>query len=280
LYFLGKKSYTNKYFAACTVLTVTFLSVVFVILFMPVFKGTVVRTELLKAPFSTPAGVPLYNRQDGQESKSPGAVGQFFGRQVHEEAPQLNVTAFVDQFSEIEVLGSRVCTSSRNPTSFLSCWVKGRDAALLTSSCRAFSSTRALSPSYGYSSWTRLTLEAAADVGETIDFPEDSKIACQLYYDDRSAPTADQSILVSTKSRWGYSLNEASGELESSRLESGPRDAAFMVVQKGFPNHMHVKVNEITQNSVSTNGEKDEKFHMYYSEEGYPDNIPYRVNQT
>ena len=54
-----------------------------------------------------------------------------------------------------------------------------------------------------------------------------------------------------------------------------------MVVNKGFPNRMHVKVNEISQNTVSSNGQKDTSFKIYYSQaQPFVDNIPYRVNQT
>jgi len=41
---------------------------------------------------------------------------------------------------------------------------------------------------------------------------------------------------------------------------------------------MHVKVNEITQNIVSSNGEYENLFHMYFTEENHSDDTPFRVN--
>jgi hypothetical protein len=68
----------------------------FLFLFMPVFKETIVKNEMVKSPFSTPGSVPLYNRQDGKKSKEPGYLSQFFGRQIHQPQRQLNVSAFID----------------------------------------------------------------------------------------------------------------------------------------------------------------------------------------
>ena len=54
-----------------------------------------------------------------------------------------------------------------------------------------------------------------------------------------------------------------------------------MIVKKGFPNIMHVKINEITQNIEDSFGSfSDDLFHQYFTEENHCDDTPYRVNQT
>jgi len=84
--------------------------------------------------------------------------------------------------------------------------------------------------------------------------------------------------LVKTKSYTDYEFNLNSSKLEGRILESGARDSGFLVVKKGFPNIMHVKINEITQSVVHANGEHENQFHMYFTEENHCDDTPYRVN--
>ena len=82
-YFRGKKTYTNQKCAICSILLVVQVVSVFLILFVPVFRGTIVNNEMIKTPFSTPGSVPLYNRQDGKKSKEPGPLARLFGRKAH-----------------------------------------------------------------------------------------------------------------------------------------------------------------------------------------------------
>ena len=86
-------------------------------------------------------------------------------------------------------------------------------------------------------------------------------------------------MLIKTNSFLDYDFNETSKLLESRILESGARDAGFMIVKKGFPNIMHVKINEITQTIEDSFGSlSDDLFHQYFTEENHCDDTPYRVN--
>ncbi len=81
---------------------------------MPVIRGTIVKNEMVKTPFSTPGSVPLYNRQDGKKSKDPGFLAKLFGRQVHQPPKSINIPAFIDQFRQIEVYGANSCDNNEN----------------------------------------------------------------------------------------------------------------------------------------------------------------------
>ena len=61
-------------------------------LFVPVFTGSIVASDLDRVPFNTPAGIPLYNNQDGKISNDPGYLSQLFGRKVPRAMPKLNIT--------------------------------------------------------------------------------------------------------------------------------------------------------------------------------------------
>jgi hypothetical protein len=79
-YFKGRKQYTIQSCAGCTVFCIFILLIAFLYLFIPVFGGQIVASELERVPFNTPAGIPLYNNEDGVVSRSPGFLAQLYGR--------------------------------------------------------------------------------------------------------------------------------------------------------------------------------------------------------
>ena len=136
----------------------------------------------------------------------------------------------------------------------MSCFVKGRDEPFINTECVAYNRIPPGKKSYGYKQMTIHSLKKADGIDDLYDFPDNSKIGCQVYYNDRTKITANESIMIRSKSFQYYSFNETTGNLEKDVLESGERDEAIMIVKKGMPNKMHVKVNEITQNTVHANG--------------------------
>ena len=113
-YFRGKKTFTNQKCALCSVFIVVFVLSLVLVLFAPIFKGTIVQNEMIKSPFSTPGSVPLYNRKDGKKSSDPGALARLFGREAHRPLKHLNISAFIDQFRQIDVYGANSCDNRFN----------------------------------------------------------------------------------------------------------------------------------------------------------------------
>ena len=71
-YFKGKKSYHMKSSGFCTILGLIFLLSSTIVLFVPVFSGRVIYTDLESLPFNTPADLPPAN-------SVPSSITQFFG---------------------------------------------------------------------------------------------------------------------------------------------------------------------------------------------------------
>ena len=58
----------------------------------------------------------------------------------------------------------------------------------------------------------------------------DPQITCNIQYDTKESNTFNESILVKTKSFVDYEFNETSQQLESRIMESGARDAGYMII--------------------------------------------------
>lgn len=110
------------------------------------------------------------------------------------------------------------------------------------------------------------------------DLSLDPQITCNILYDTTVNNTFNETIMVKTKSFIDYEFNETTHKIDGTILESGARDSGYMIVKKGYPNIMHVKINEITQNLVESNGKMNNLFHMYFTEENHNDDTPFRVN--
>lgn len=52
-----------------------------------------------------------------------------------------------------------------------------------------------------------------------------------------------------------------------------------MKIYKGIPNQINIEVNEMNENLVHANGQKDSQFQVYFSGESYIADTPY-FNQT
>ena len=58
----------------------------------------------------------------------------------------------------------------------------------------------------------------------------DPQITCNIQFDTKESNTFNKSILVKTKSFVDYEFNETSQQLESRIMESGARDAGYMII--------------------------------------------------
>ena len=89
----------------CTIASSFFLIVIFFNLFVPVFSGETVHSELETSAFGTPADLPVFEAV-------PSSLSQFFGRKLPREETKINVTLFTEQYHKIEVYGITECKNS------------------------------------------------------------------------------------------------------------------------------------------------------------------------
>ena len=175
----GKRYFTLRPLALCSIVSILTMIVCFFVLFWPVISGEYVDTELVFETFSIPGSVPWNLNKNGGISKAPGFLSKFFGRSPQGHGNSVNLTAFVDQFKQFEVLNTDSCNLVFTE---LFCQVESLPQPVITSECTYHNVSSAFDKeSFGAKTKSVYKLIAAED---SIEVPRDQTLSCIFEYDD------------------------------------------------------------------------------------------------
>ena len=231
-----------------------------IVLFGTVISCESVSSELETTKFNTPADIPT-------NSSAPSSFAQFFGRKVPREKPRLSLTNFLDQYPEITVYGAMECGSIESPTLNLGCYTEKNPDALFDTDCASKETDPQERALFQFEKKAVLKLKNALGDGQTsVSFPQDSLLTCTLAYFGKASdgqkdhgPADTLVVEVSSRYQWEYSTTAKAIQKVIDR-DSQDKHEHVMQIKKGFEAKMKLRVNEMTESFVDSNGNKESPF--------------------
>jgi hypothetical protein len=255
-FFKGSRYYAHPIMAFLSVCNMIVGLVSFFILFTPILAGTYIEADLILDAFNIPGSFPWNLNKNGGISKAPGPLSRLLGNDYERRHEMLfNVSSFVDQVKEIEILNATSCGGG-DIVALLECGSENEPQPIIIGECSFVASPSDFDvKKFGAISKAVYTLKA---IKPMVEVPNDQKIVCRYQFDDDFDEEIHKvdSQIIKFQSHYFFKHDPHANLMVPFTVSYNElKYSKFMEVKRDTINRMLLKLNEITENFYDHSGD-------------------------